>query len=63
MMHSITMTIDQRARWSAAAWVIAALCALLLFASARELQSKSQKDIRATPAANRDYGYIGNPGN
>lgn len=62
MMHSVTMTIDQRYKWSAAAWVLAAICALLLFESAKALQSKHASDMRTVPTINSEYGYIGGTG-
>lgn len=62
MMHSVTMTIDQRHKWSAAAWILAAICALLLFESAKALQSRHASDMRTSPTMDRDYGYIGGTG-
>lgn len=62
MMHSVTMTIDQRYKWSAAAWILAAICALILFESAKALQSRHPSDMRTAPTIDRDYGYIGGAG-
>ena len=59
MMHSATMTINQRYKWSAAAWVLAAIFAILLFESARALQSKQAGETRSVPAIRNNYSYIG----
>jgi hypothetical protein len=63
MMHSITMTIDQRYKLSAAAWILAAICAIFLFESAKALQNSHASDMHTAPTStSSNYGYIGGTG-